>query len=86
MVDSLDNCPLHMNNGEFFYTPSVNGYIQNWLLLDPLYTIGFSTKSCLPVGGILFEDIEEDLEPTAEDNITLWDENISYWVPYSSGA
>ena len=86
VVDSLDNCPLHMNNGAFFYTPSVNGYIQDWLLLGPLYTTGFSTTSCLPVNGLLFEDIEEDLEPTAGDDITLWDESISYWVPYSSST
>ena len=75
----------HMNNGAFFYTECQ--WIHTRLVASrPLYTTGFSTTSCLPVNGLLFEEIEEDLEPTAGDDITLWDESISYWVPYSSST
>jgi cysteine-rich repeat protein len=86
IVDSEDNCPLYMNNGAFFYTPSVDGYIQDWLLLGPLYTTGFSTTACMPVDGILFDTVEETLEPSAGDTILLWDESVSYWAPYSSAT
>ena len=82
--DEDDNCPLHMNNGALFYTPSVNGYIQDWLLLGPLYTTGFATTACMPVEGLLFEEEEAELQPSAGSEITLWNESTAYWIPYSS--
>ena len=82
--DDDDNCPLDMNNGAFFYTPSVNGYLQDWLLLGPLYTTDFQPQPGMPVEGLLFEAEEAGLQPSAGDEITLWDESIAYWMPYSS--
>ena len=85
VVDNLDNCPSHMNNGAFFYTECQ--WIHTRLVASRTIVYnGLLHNIHISPNGLLFEDIEEDLEPTAGDDITLWDERFSYWVPYSSST